>query len=205
MFHEDLFINWSIYQNVEPIEIVKIFGYIFVLLICYILLKGLSSFEFALRDQTVTYEKIWNADFSGPLDTLVWTTSEGGYRVEDEKLILSLSDSLAVARVRSYKKFDADTGYFQLKLKLPESELLKSRLKIIFEDRLDEIIPLDKLGEYQTLRSSLLGTNSLESLELSLSRVSGAIRDSSFHEMNSQGLIISNLSFYRQNRPQKVF
>jgi len=101
----------------KPVEILKIFGYIFLLMFLLLLLKGLSTFEFAIRDKTVQYEEVFTEEFlpqKGIRDLL-----RGGKKVPDEyTLELGLFQNLKATSVLPKLTYDStDTVYMELRVR----------------------------------------------------------------------------------------
>lgn len=188
------------------VEVIKVFGYILVLMLCFALMKGLSTFEYNLReDKSVSYEQGWAEDFSQALDKDRWKLSGGNIKLDNGELVLSLNklDSPQVAMV-DFPTI-ADSGYVSLSAILPaESSQIEAIIAIRSTNGAD--IPLDEThieAQYYELRSQMLAGKDLATIVMTLS--ANAKMDSIPLDYRPQKLVIKSLQYMKMVRPQKLF
>ena len=189
----------------KVIEVLKVFGYIFVLLICFVLLQALSALEFESRDKSVSYEKIWSENFSNDLDTDAWTLIGNNIKQEKDQLILNLGPADNGQHAVTLFPTMVDSGYVSIKVLLPEeAHLSKTIVELIHNGAIT--IPLEKVDQpdksYQELRSPII--NGPEIVGISI-KLDPAFNRSEAPEHEPETLAVKELQFMKLIRPKKLF
>ena len=190
-------------KNMKPIEILKVFGYIFVLLLCFALMQGLSTFEFSTRDKTVTYEQTWVEDFSSDLDLAQWSLSSEEIKTKKKQLVFNLDPEENSLKATSLMSGLVDSGYVSVKVILPASDqLIKTRIELIHNSAVT--IPLEiheAIDEHHEFRSPLIFGQEIVGLDIRIHRAEVANNNAS----PIKGLVVEDLQYMKLVRPQKLF
>ncbi len=189
----------------KVVEVLKIFGYIFVLMLCFALMQGLSTLEYNLReDKSVTYEMSWAEDLGSASEDKRWTLRGDNIRFEKKQLILELhSDGVPQLATAQFPEI-VDSGYVSIKAILPKNTLL-AKSSIILYGTGGEALPLEITeteAATQEWRSKVLSGKDLASVALSLTP--GQSLDS-VTNYQLQSMVIESIQFMKQVQPKKLF
>lgn len=193
------------FEWMKFIEVLKVFGYILVLILCFALMQALSIFEFNLReDKSITYEQSWAEDFSKPLDDKRWTLKGSEISLHKKQLILELTDLDSTQRAIAMFPSITDSGYVAIKVKFPtDTSLIESEFELVQKSGAGvSLEAFDSNDVYKELRSSILAGGDLKSISMSIASVS---KDSLISPYEPEQLIIESIRFMKQVRPQKLF
>jgi hypothetical protein len=186
-------------------EVLKIFGYIFVLLLCFALMQGLSTFEYNLReDKSITYELSWSEDFGSASESNRWTLRGDNIQFNEQQLILELtSDGMAQIAILQFPEI-IDSGYVEIKVIVPE---VASPAKPSYALRhpSGKELPLVRTKSEATTqewRSPVLAGKDLGSIVLTLA--AGQSLDS-IADYQAQSMIVNSIQFMKQVHPKKLF
>ena len=187
-------------------EVVKVFGYILVLMVCFGLMQALSTFEFGLRDKSqVTYESVWDENFEKELDSNIWTTSDKGVGLTKGRLEISLADTEGSALAICHKTFEKDTGYVEVQLFLPESEDISTELSLMLNDgtRMTayDSTP-DSNAKVKTLRTDEVPLSEVDQFSISISSSGSATE---LLDDQPRRVLIQRLSYMKKVWPEKLF
>lgn len=188
------------------IEILKVFGYILVLLLCFVLLKGLSTFEYFLRsDKSVKYEQIWKEDFSDDLDTEQWILSDKDIKLINNQLVLSLSSEVNSQKATTALPELVDSGYVSVKIEQPlPGPQYKTSVELINDKTFS--VPLEIHNNEEKcveFRSPIVFGQELVSVSVSIeTNHPNPIANSA---STYPKLIIKELHFMKLVRPRKLF
>lgn len=187
-------------------ETLKIFFYLFLIFIGLCAIKLLSDFEFALRDKTITYQEEWSVDFSKSLDRDIWDSDVKGHKKDGKKLLMFLPKNKDTNTLVFSKPIEADSGYFEIKLKTPLSKSSKTKVILAMRDESHLLIPVKDTTGYQRIKTPVISAADMEALEFSLTRTSSQTERSVnwTKEDETQYLKISELRFIAQHIPKKT-
>jgi len=191
---------------VQVAETLKIFFYLFLIFLGLCAIKLLSDFEFALRDKTITYQEEWSVDFSKRLDRDIWESDLKGHKKDGKKLLMYLPKNKDSNTLLFYKAMEADSGYFEIKLKTPLSTSSQAKVILAMRDESHLRIPVKDTTGYQRIKTPIISAADIEALEFSLTRTASDTERSVTwtKEDDTQYLKISELRFIAQHIPKKT-
>ena len=153
------------------VELLKVFFYVFILLIAFAVLKALSTFEYSMRDKEITYEELQYQNFQPEGKKLIDKLKlKKGDEPDYLKMDVNLHDvsRLKIPVDTSFQFETHDTGYIELKLRTTISEAVSTSLVWIDTEEASRVItklsPLTK-GD-QTIKSELIPFQKFHQLEL---------------------------------------
>lgn len=181
-------------------------------MLAIVLLKGLSTFEFSMRDKTVTYEDLYVQDFSpkgrGLLKKLTSTTKD-----RDNSTYLKLNFDVAAQKsfrlpIDSSFVFNSrDTGYIEIKLKTNLPSTIPTSLVWIDVDNLSTVITdlNQKIKGDQIIKSELFPFQNFHQLELRFLQPEG--RDSlvPVASANKASCFLDYVKFVKEVKQEQVF
>lgn len=102
----------------EILKVAKVFFYIFILMVAVVLLKGLATFEYSLRDKTVSYEEVLVEEFDTNNNGFFSAFKKDTKQAKASILRINLGESdSTMSYVDIYKGEieSLDSGYIEIK------------------------------------------------------------------------------------------
>ncbi len=156
----------------QILSIAKVFFYIFVLMLALTLLKGLSTFEYSLRDKSLTYNEVLSMDFkTDNKKGLINRLRNGNSEPVDSLLKLDMGVSNAVISSKSIDGIaleSQDSGYIELRYRAELHPATAAEL--VWRNKTNSKMSIQKIDaeieEFLVVKSDLISFSDFSELEV---------------------------------------